>query len=93
MKKVQCPCCGNFTLHKRGDFEICQVCFWEDDNASEVFNQPAPDRPQGPNYLQLPIARESYMRFGYAEERNKNHVRHPLQEELPENSSNSQDMR
>jgi Cysteine-rich CPCC len=26
-----CPCCGYLTLSSRGDFEICNVCFWEDD--------------------------------------------------------------
>ncbi|MFF1770133.1 CPCC family cysteine-rich protein [Streptomyces sp. NPDC058249] len=26
-----CPCCGFLTLDERGSYEICPVCFWEDD--------------------------------------------------------------
>ena len=26
-----CPCCGACTLDSRGEFEICRVCWWEDD--------------------------------------------------------------
>ncbi|HDZ55899.1 MAG TPA: hypothetical protein ENI17_15740 [Pseudomonas xinjiangensis] len=31
MKFNQCPCCDYFTLPKGQDYEICPVCFWEDD--------------------------------------------------------------
>ena len=30
-KKVICLCCGYRTLEERGAFDICPVCFWEDD--------------------------------------------------------------
>lgn len=30
-KKVRCLCCGYRTLDERGVFDICPVCFWEDD--------------------------------------------------------------
>lgn len=26
-----CPCCGYATLSGRGEYEICNVCWWEDD--------------------------------------------------------------
>lgn len=26
-----CPCCGYKTLPSRGDYELCPVCWWEDD--------------------------------------------------------------
>ena len=26
-----CPCCGYATLDKRGDWDICSICWWEDD--------------------------------------------------------------
>lgn len=29
MKK--CLCCGYLTIENRADFDICPVCFWEDD--------------------------------------------------------------
>ncbi len=31
MEKYQCLCCGYKTLDSRGEFDICSVCFWEDD--------------------------------------------------------------
>jgi Cysteine-rich CPCC len=27
----RCPCCGHLTLCGRAGYEICPVCFWEDD--------------------------------------------------------------
>ena len=30
-EKVICLCCGYRTLDERGVFDICPVCFWEDD--------------------------------------------------------------
>jgi hypothetical protein len=43
-----CPCCGFPTLGDRGGFEICVVCFWEDDgqdahNADKVLGGPNSD--------------------------------------------------
>ena len=26
-----CPCCGRRTLDERGGYDICRVCWWEDD--------------------------------------------------------------
>ena len=31
MKKYKCLCCGYRTLDERGDYDICPVCFWEDE--------------------------------------------------------------
>ncbi|MDR4171232.1 CPCC family cysteine-rich protein [Bacillus nitratireducens] len=32
--KYTCPCCGYKTLEEEppGTFDICSICFWEDDN-------------------------------------------------------------
>ncbi|APX99748.1 CPCC family cysteine-rich protein [Lacinutrix venerupis] len=40
-----CPCCGYPTLSERAAFEICSLCFWEDDgqdehNANEILGGP-----------------------------------------------------
>lgn len=40
-----CPCCGYDTLDQRGDWDICPVCWWEDDgqdnyNANKVLGGP-----------------------------------------------------
>lgn len=31
MGKLACLCCGCLTLNERGGYDICPVCFWEDD--------------------------------------------------------------
>ncbi|MDE7478291.1 MAG: hypothetical protein K2M91_10135, partial [Lachnospiraceae bacterium] len=31
MKKYRCLCCGCKTLDSRAEYDICPVCFWEDD--------------------------------------------------------------
>ena len=43
-----CPCCNYPTLSERNGYEICGLCFWEDDgqddrNASEVLGGPNHD--------------------------------------------------
>ncbi|MBQ6093927.1 MAG: hypothetical protein IJL09_00855, partial [Lachnospiraceae bacterium] len=30
-KKFRCPCCGFYTLEEVGTYEVCPVCYWEDD--------------------------------------------------------------
>ena len=66
-ESYQCPCCGYYTLEERGRFEICSVCFWEDDDPTERVGQPAPERPQGPNRVHLWQARENFKVYGVAE--------------------------
>ncbi len=44
-EKQMCPCCGFPTLSTRAMYEICTICWWEDDgqdenNASKVFGGP-----------------------------------------------------
>lgn len=31
MDNVNCLCCGYKTLSERGNYDICPVCFWEDE--------------------------------------------------------------
>lgn len=45
-----CPCCGYLTLDERGEFEICNVCFWEDDDQDE---HDAEIVQSGPNSAEL----------------------------------------
>ncbi|MEM8978214.1 MAG: CPCC family cysteine-rich protein [Pseudomonadota bacterium] len=42
---LPCPCCGFPTLSERGGYEICAICWWEDDgqddeSADEVWGGP-----------------------------------------------------
>ena len=32
---VTCPCCGSLTLPAGGQYELCPVCFWEDDGQDD----------------------------------------------------------
>ena len=78
----RCPCCGYLTLTLRGEYDICPVCFWEDDNPREEFGQPAPERPGGANHVHLWQARRNYAAFGASEEWLKRLVRPPRPEEI-----------
>ena len=31
MGLLQCPCCDYFTLEERRSWNICDVCYWQDD--------------------------------------------------------------
>ena len=31
-----CACCGYQTIEAKGDYEICPICFWEDDPVQEA---------------------------------------------------------
>ncbi len=76
-----CPCCRFVTLTERGGYDICPVCFWEDDGQDD---HDADDVRGGPNYsLSLTQARSNFLRIGAAEERVLPYVRHPTVEELP----------
>ena len=60
----QCPCCDYFTLESRGSYEVCPVCYWEDDGTdlSEL------DRESRSNHRTLREARASFERVGAADE-------------------------
>ena len=59
-----CPCCGYFTLSEKppGTFDICEVCFWEDDNVQ--FGDP--NYEGGANKESLNQARENFAKIGRA---------------------------
>ena len=76
-KKCRCPCCGYYTLPGAGAYDICPVCFWEDDPVQEE----DPDLAGGANDLSLREGRENYKKYGACEERFTKHVRVPLAEE------------
>lgn len=62
MEKFVCPCCGRKALDEKppGTFDICPVCFWEDDDVQ--FDDP--DYVGGANAVSLNVARENYKKFG-----------------------------
>jgi len=70
MSLHQCPCCDFFTLSIRGDWEICPICFWEDDG----IDLDRADRKSGPNYLTLRAGRQNFQRIGACCEADLAHV-------------------
>jgi len=79
--RYACPCCLFRTLRERGGFQICKVCFWEDDGQDD---QDADVVRGGPNgALSLTAARSNFTTLGACEERFKDKVRPPLPEEMP----------
>ncbi|WFE29842.1 CPCC family cysteine-rich protein [Solwaraspora sp. WMMD791] len=76
-----CPCCGYLTLAERGSYEICPVCFWEDDGQDE---HDAARVRGGPNRgLSLLDARKNFATIGASDPRDLKHVRPPRPEEHP----------
>ena len=60
-----CPCCGLATLGERSSYEICRVCWWEDDGQD---NAKADTVLGGPNYhLSLTQARANFLRHGISD--------------------------
>ena len=79
---LRCPCCSCKTLGERGGYEICPVCFWEDDGQDD---DDAHEVLGGPNgNLSLEEGRANYRAFGASREQDLPHVRKPLKEELPD---------
>ncbi|WP_437939840.1 CPCC family cysteine-rich protein [Sorangium sp. So ce341] len=67
---AQCPCCDYFSLPCQGEYEICEVCFWEDDGG-DVGDL---DRYSGPNHMTLREGRDNFRRIGACDERALAHV-------------------
>ncbi len=80
-----CPCCGYLTLDERGGWDICAVCFWEDDGQDD---KDADEVRGGPNgSLSLTAARRNFDLFGACHERSIHHVRPPKRREIPADGS------
>ena len=65
---VACPCCGHATLSSRGAYQICPVCFWEDDGSDT-----------GPTVCR---ARANFLLLAACDATNSAHVRPPTREEV-----------
>lgn len=79
--RYPCPCCKYLTFEEEpsGSFEICPVCFWEDDNIQN--NDPSYDG--GANGISLNKARMNFAKYGAIKKEFSDKVRRPLPEELP----------
>ena len=64
---VACPCCGRRTLDARSRYDICSVCWWEDDGQD---NEDADSALGGPNSdLSLTQARVNVILHGISNPR------------------------
>lgn len=78
-EKVRCLCCGYKTLEERGAYDICPVCFWEDEGGGEDML----DVPSGANHgLTLRQGRANYKEFGASEKEMLKYCRKPRKSEL-----------
>ncbi len=82
MKKIKyiCPCCGYRTLEEEppGKFDICPVCYWEDDRVQYYDH----DYKGGANHLSLNQAKENFKKYGVSDLEYKDYVRPPLEDEI-----------
>ncbi|UQS14287.1 CPCC family cysteine-rich protein [Pseudomonas sp. HS6] len=49
-----CPCCGYHTLPSLADYDICDLCHWEDNGTTSL------DSYSSPNHMTLREAKESF---------------------------------
>jgi hypothetical protein len=75
--KTKCACCNFTTMNEKVISDICPVCFWQKD----FYQEEHIDDSGGPNLVSLQEAKENFKKFGAIEERFKEFVRHPLEEE------------
>ena len=71
-----CPACGYRTLPARCDWDICPVCFWEDDVVETERDQRSPA-----NHMLLSEGQANFMVFGAVAPEMKKYVRPPLSHE------------
>jgi hypothetical protein len=76
----RCPCCHHLTLSERGGYDICPVCFWEDDGQDDADADVVRGGPNGG--LSLTQARAHYLRIGACDERSVSAVRPPREDEM-----------
>ncbi len=70
-ERVACPCCGYRTLREGpGAYEVCAVCFWEDDDSE-------PAAISGPNGISLIEGQQRYLSRGFVHPEDRTRTRPP----------------
>ena len=79
IQKFTCPCCGHKTFDQEvnGHYDICPVCFWEDDPIQ--FEDPTYEG--GANQVSLRQGQLNFIEFGACEVEMKINVRLPNKDE------------
>ena len=78
--KYKCPCCGYYTFDNKldGSYDICEVCYWEDD----IRQLEDPTNENGANGISLIQAKKNYKEFGACHLDLIAYVRNPYPDEL-----------
>ena len=63
-EKIKCPVCGKYEFEEENDFDICEVCGWENDG----LQMDNPDYKGGANKESLNEARKIYQETGKYEQ-------------------------
>jgi hypothetical protein len=80
MPRFPCPCCGHLVFGEPpGSYDICHVCFWEDDALQLEY---ATSLAGGANHTTLEVAQQNFATFGACEEAALDHVRPPTEVEV-----------
>lgn len=77
--RLPCPSCGFLVFNEPpGSYDICPICFWEDDDVQLRF----PDFAGGANKPSLMDAQRNFAEFGASERRFLLRVRSPTEEDI-----------
>lgn len=77
--RLPCPCCGYLMFGEPpGSYDICKICFWEDDDIQLRF----PKLAGGANKPSLMEAQRNFAEFGECEIRLLQYVRPPTPEDI-----------
>lgn len=69
-----CQCCGYKTLEENSIYDICDICFWEDD----IVQNNNPDYVGGANRTSLREAQKNFLEFGACDRDCIDCVREPM---------------
>lgn len=77
--KYVCPCCGYATLDEENEYEICKICFWEDDGQDDPKEN---ECWGGPNLISLAQARVNFLQVGASDPKDLQHTKAPKQTDI-----------
>ncbi|WP_201772947.1 CPCC family cysteine-rich protein [Devosia riboflavina] len=85
--RFPCSCCGflTYVYPPAGGYEVCPVCFWEDDPVQAADENYA----GGANRVSLSTTRRNFREYGAKDRLSLPHVRPPEPRELPADLSTS----